>query len=258
MIMQSWTAGTKDEVSFILEFMNNHESPVTTKTKVLDIGCGTGRHLNMLVKRQPLKKAVGIDFSRANIEKAINAATGLLEKPIFKVHDARTYMSSSSFDLVLCLYDVIGSYREEPENDRIIDSVKRNLKKGGYAFISVMNMEYTESIALYRDSLSTNPKALLHLKPSENMAKNGDVFNPEHFIINTDDGLVYRKEQFRDKKGLDAEYLIADKRYTMAEMTSKLENKGLRVVESKYICAKHWKRSLEPSEAKEILFIVQK
>lgn len=90
------------------------------------------------------------------------------------------------------------------------------------------------------------------------MAKTGDVFKPEYFIINTDDGLVYRKEQFKDKKGRDAEYLIADKRYTLAEMKGKLENQGLKVVDSRYVCAKHWKNKLQPTEAKEILFVVQK
>ena len=254
--MQGWAAGHKDEVLFIFEYLNNHNSPINEKTRVLDIGCGTGRHLNILIKKQSVRKAVGIDFSATNIEKANQGTSGMREKPLFKVRDARYFKSISLFDLVLCLYDVIGSYREEKENEKIIASVKRNLKKGGFAFISVMNMEYTESVALHKDSLSVNPNALLQLKPSENMAKTGNVFDPDFFIINTDDGLVYRKEQFKDKKGRDAEYLIADKRYTREEMKSKLERHGLKVIDSRYVCAKRWKEDYQAKEAKEILFVV--
>lgn len=48
--------------------------------------------------------------------------------------------------------------------------------------------------------------------PSDTMLRTGDVFKPEHYLINTDDGLVYRKEQFHEDDMISAEYLVTDKR----------------------------------------------
>lgn len=253
-----WTAGTQDEVSFVLDCLERMNAPVTSKTSILDIGCGTGRHLNSLLAKQPVGRAVGIDFSTANIERARSGARGIPGDVKYLVKDARHFRSTRQFDVILCLYDVIGSFRDNKDNERILAAVHSNLKKGGYAFISVMNMEYTEHVAKHKESLSRNPESLLLLKPSEKMAKTGDVFDPDLFIINTDDGLVYRKEQFKDRIGRDAEYVIADKRYTLREMRDILERKKFHVVESKYVRANHWRGVYESNEAKEILFVVRK
>ena len=51
-----------------------------------------------------------------------------------------------------------------------------------------------------------------------------NVFLSEYFLINEDDGLVYRKEQFESDGMMSAEYLVADKRYRMEELKSILEN----------------------------------
>lgn len=90
------------------------------------------------------------------------------------------------------------------------------------------------------------------------MAKNGDVFIPDYYLLNEDEGLIYRKEQFKDKESCDAEYVIADKRYTLSETKDKLEQNGLRVVESRYVRANQWKNEPRLIDAKEILFVVTK
>ena len=79
-------------------------------------------------------------------------------------------------------------------------------------------------------------------------------------IINTDDGLVYHKEQFKDDYGLDAEYVIADKRYTMKEFEGILNAFGFDVIEKRYVKAGAWHNALkeDDKDAKEILFIAKK
>ena len=91
------------------------------------------------------------------------------------------------------------------------------------------------------------------------MQKSGNVFHKE-MIINTDDGLVYRKEQFREDNGLDAEYVIADKRYTEEEFREKLDAYGFEIIEVRYVKAGAWRNKLDryDANAKEILFVAQK
>lgn len=66
--------------------------------------------------------------------------------------------------------------------------------------------------------------------------------------------IICKKDENKVLK--EAEYLIADKRYTLREMTEKLESHGLKVVESRCVRANHWSEYHESTQAKEILFIV--
>lgn len=250
---QPWTRGTEQEIDYILSRINlKHEC------RVLDMGCGQGRH-SITMSRMGYSNVLGIDFSASNVEKAKRSANERQSSATFITADARKFNLGFKFDCILCLYDVIGSFRQEEDNIRIIRSVKRNLKKGGYAIISVMNMELTESIALYRESISKNPDALLKLPPSDTMQASGNVFKPEYFLINKDDGLVYRKEQFTSGDDMFAEYLVTDKRYKKDEIIALVEAEGLKVEESRYVQAGHWDVALSSTDekAKEILLIIR-
>lgn len=254
MTEHGWAKSTNSEVDFLIK-----EVGILPEHKILDLGCGQGRHILRLAELG-YKKGNGIDFSEANIEKASEEALrrGLIAN--FIEGDARKVNFTGLYDIILCLYDVIGSFRDEKENCKIIRNIKQNLKPGGKAIISVMNMELTEHIATHKVSLKENPVELLHLPPSNTMETSGNIFKPEYFLINTDDGLVYRKEQFSNNNMLSAEYLVADKRYTKEEICSKVEAQNLKIRDVRYVQAGHWDTPLEPtdSKAKEILLIVEK
>lgn len=251
---QAWTKGTSNEVDFILE-----NAPVDQNSRILDLGCGQGRHLIELTKRG-YQNTLGVDFSESNVAKARQVACIQQVSTNFVCADARKIRLGVKQDLILCLYDVIGSFRKEEDNRRIIRTIKHNLKKGGHAIVSVMNMELTEAIAINRDSVSAHPEALLRLPPSETMESSGNVFKPEYFLINTDDGLVYRKEQFTSGEELFSEYLVADRRYSMNEITALFKAEGLTVKDCRYVQAGHWDTPLSPTDvkAKEILLCIRK
>lgn len=250
---QSWTKGTEQEIDYILSKIN-----LKRDSRILDMGCGQGRHSTMLA-RKGYTNVIGIDFSESNIEKARLSAQENQLPVTFLPADARKFNLGYKYDCIMCLYDVIGSFRQEEDNIRIIRSIKRNLKKGGFAIISVMNMELTESIALHNESISKNPDALLKLPPSDTMQASGNVFKPEYYLINKDDGLVYRKEQFTSGDDMFAEYLVADRRYKKDEIVALVETEGLKVEESRYVQAGHWDVALlsTDAKAKEILLIIR-
>ena len=247
---QPWTKGTVSEVEFIIEKVGLKQG------NVLDFGCGMGRHCFEFSKRG--FNVTGIDFSTALIDKA-NAKNE--SKVIFRKDDCRKYLAKEKIDIILCLYDVIGSFREEEENIKLINNIYKNLKKGGKAVISVMNMELTEHLAKYKEeNIGENPTKLLELEASSIMAKSGNIFNPDYYLIDTSSNLVYRKEQFEEDGLLSAEYILADKRYTKNEISSLFSEAGFKINLAAFVQAGKWDISLNATDnkAKEILLIVEK
>lgn len=252
MPVQNWTKGTCNELDYILSSIQ-----IDSQNFIMDLGCGQGRHSIELLKRG-FARTESIDFSEQLIEKAKNAARKEGVSGTFFQADARKLKLGRKYDLILCLYDVIGSFRDEKENVSILKTIKSHLNKGGKAVISVMNMELTRHKALYVGSLKDAPEMLLKLPPSNTMAKTGNIFNPEYYMINTDDGLVYRKEQFDTDGLLATEYVLADKRYTADEISETVKRLGFEIQEIQYVQAGHWDKSLAATDdsAKEILLIL--
>lgn len=249
---QQWTQGTSQEVEFILSKVN-----IDQQAAILDLGCGQGRHSIELLKRG-YSKTIGIDFSENLIEKAGERAFKEHINGNFITADARKLKLGNKYDVILCLYDVIGSFREEKDNISILKTIKQHLKADGRAIISVMNMELTNDIALHKGSLKENPKMLLQLPSSNIMANSGNIFNPEYYMINTDDGLVYRREQFDQDGMLSTEYVLADKRYTLTEIAETVQKTGFNICSAQYVQAGHWEKPLAATDkhAKEILLVL--
>lgn len=254
MASQPWAKGTEEEIDFIESVIKKegHEA------EILDLGCGQGRHCVELCRRG-YENVCGIDFSEKNIKRALSYAIEQKVSPMLSCGDARKLNLGRKFDIVLCLYDVIGSFRQADDNFRILKTIKRHLRKGGMAVVSVMNMEMTEHIALHKTSLSQNPQAILRLPPSDTMSRSGNIFKPEYYLINSDDGLVYRKEQFSEDDMISAEYLVTDKRYRMSEFEAMAVDAGFEVVIKKYVQAGHFAESLNATDvrAKELLFVLK-
>ncbi|MDE6788598.1 MAG: hypothetical protein K2J47_04670, partial [Ruminococcus sp.] len=129
------------------------------------------------------------------------------------------------------------------------------LKRDGVAFISVMNFELTNHIAKHRFRIKQNPNMLLDLKASNIMETTGDIFNPEFLMIDEDDHLIYRKEQFVSGRELPIELIVREKRFSMDEIIKMCTEVGFRVDETSYVSAKDWNSTLNSIDphAKEIL-----
>lgn len=255
---QAWTKYTSKEIDYISNII-----PFNENTKVLDLGCGQGRHSIELAKRGCEIKSY--DSSALLIEGARDKAKGLLTKEQqelvkFECKDCRVNPTLMKFDLALCLYDVIGSYRNPNDNNALIDVLTSRLRVGGYAVVSVMNMELTKHIAIHIGSPKENPSMLLKLPASNIMQKTGDVFDPNYYLLDTQNHLVYRKEQFEQDGLLSSEYVIADYRYTMQELIEAFESRGMEIIDKRYVRAGYWDAPLSATDnkAKEILLIMRK
>lgn len=254
----SWTKGTVNEVGFIEQYFHG--------ATALDLGCGMGRHALALAKKG--YNVTGVDFSETHLEEADRALDIELQEDEsmgscgFVCGDARIYRDDIQYDNVIILYDVIGSFPKQEDNMRIIQNAWENLVEGGTLAVSVMNMELTDRLVNQkrRGRINNNPDILLKLKPGRVMQSSGNIFKSEYLAIDTDTGLVYRKEQFGDDNNLSAEYIIRDKRYYMNEIAEMVEECGFDIIEKRYVRAGHFDEALDAldTHAKEILIIAAK
>jgi 2-polyprenyl-3-methyl-5-hydroxy-6-metoxy-1,4-benzoquinol methylase/GNAT superfamily N-acetyltransferase len=249
-----WAKHAPTEVELMLT-----SSGIAAGASVLDFGCGDGRHTLEFARRG--YRATGVDYLHESIDTAREALRPELSRNArFHFGDCRTTDIGGEFDLGICLYDVIGSYADNRQNISILANLAKHICPGGHIFISVMNMELTARLAKNWFSISAEPDRLLTLPPSDIMEKSGNIFNPEFYLIDRDEGIVYRKEQFRKGEELFEELLVRDRRYTQDEITQICAVAGLEVIWTRFVCAGNWDGALarESEMAKEILVMCRK
>ena len=253
---QRWASFAREEVDVL--FSNGW---VAAGDKVLDLGCGFGRHSIELANRGCLVR--GIDFSDRLIHEARRRAPAN-DNPTFDTMDILSFEPDIKYDAVLCLYDVLGSSTDSSVNAAIARIIEKSLKRGGVAVVSAMNLEMTRNCCRRSDNTfhdihtKEDFRKLIKLPPSRTMQTTGEIFKGQLLLLNPETGIVYRKEQFVDKEDLPREYVIADKRYTGEELVNLF--KGLSVQEIRYVRAGHWNERLRPvdSHAKEVFGVFRK
>ncbi len=247
----SWTKYTQEEIDFIIR-----EFHMDSDKMILDLGCGNGRHCIELAKRG--FKVTGVDYN-----KNLFSRSKKYEKKYqvrFINDDCRELSLTSRFDLVLCLYDVIGTYTDTKDNISILKTIYKHLKNGGEALISVMNLHLTLHQAVHKFSLNENPNKLLEIPASRIMESTGNIFDPKYYLVDVETNIIYRKEQFKLGRDLPTELIVRDRRFYKDEIESLCQSIGFDIVWSKYVCAGDWYSSLSPTDnkAKEILLRLKK
>jgi len=226
---------------------------MTKESLIYDFGCGNGRHIRSLFN-QGYKNIQGYEFINEFVE--LNSD----EIPI-DFGDCRTLNLDLKADNILCLYDVIGSFADDSENQKIISAIYHNLKVGGQAVISVLNLDYiiedTPRVSAEDEEMLIDK--ILKLSASSTMQSSGEIFDSKYLLLDENSGVVYRKEIFSGE-GLNAEYIIRDKRYTLNEISELFSNVGFRVKTAKYVSVGKWSDDviLTSKEGKEILLFVEK
>lgn len=126
----SFTKGTRQEVDFIIRALG-----LEPGMRILDVGCGPGRHAYELAERGFVVH--GIDISQTFIDIATeNAPTGAT----FQRMDARELTFMSEFDAVVCLCQ--GAFGLMTANGHDIDvlrGMRRALKDDGRVALSAFN-----------------------------------------------------------------------------------------------------------------------
>jgi 2-polyprenyl-3-methyl-5-hydroxy-6-metoxy-1,4-benzoquinol methylase len=130
---ESFVHGTAGECDFIEE-----EIGFNRQSRILDIGCGTGRHSIELTKRG--YNVTGIDLSGSLLKRANEKASGQNLVIEFQKHDARNLPFYEEFDLVIMICEGAFPLMETDEmNYQILQNASKALKNNGKLIFTTLN-----------------------------------------------------------------------------------------------------------------------
>ena len=130
---EEFTKGTTGECDFIEKEINYDKT-----IKILDVGCGTGRHSIELSKRG--YSVTGIDLSESQLKRAKEKASAQSLKIDFQKHDARIPHFSNLFGLVIMLCEGGFPLMETDEmNFQILQNAANALKSNGKLVFTTLN-----------------------------------------------------------------------------------------------------------------------
>jgi len=200
-----FTQGTLGEVDFIEE-----EAGGDRRKKILDIGCGTGRHAVELAKRG--YEVTGLDLSETQLGKARAKAAEAGVKVKFIQADARNFRVDTPFDLAIMICEGAFPLMETDEmNFRILENVTRALKPGG-------KLIFTTLSALF--PLFHSVKDFLN---AAGQKSKGNTFDLMTFR-------EHSKLEIADDNGRLKTLVCNERYYTPSEITWLLKSLGFRTI----------------------------
>ncbi|HNW88598.1 MAG TPA: class I SAM-dependent methyltransferase [Bacteroidales bacterium] len=130
---ECFTQGTIGECDFLEKELNSDKS-----LRILDVGCGTGRHSIELTKRG--YSVTGIDLSETQLAAAREKAVKNGLNISFLKHDARALPFNNEFDMAIMLCEGGFSLMETDEmNFEILKNVTKSLNDRGKLIFTTLN-----------------------------------------------------------------------------------------------------------------------
>ena len=134
----SFTKGALQEVDFIIS-----ETGARTGARILDVGCGPGRHSLEFARRGFVVDGVDISEEFVRLANAAASAEGLTHVTVVRA-DARELAADDArrgiYDVVICLCQgAFGLMRAPEDDDRVIASLAGMLQPGGMVILSAFN-----------------------------------------------------------------------------------------------------------------------
>lgn len=139
--VMAFTKGTEQEVGFLVEALS-----LETGMRVLDVGCGPGRHALALARRGI--EVVGVDHSPDFVQLARDAAAVEGLPATFVELDVRDLAYDGEFDAAICLcqggFGLLGGRDELQVFDRIAQSIRSGRRLALSAFSAAFAIRFLE------------------------------------------------------------------------------------------------------------------
>jgi 2-polyprenyl-3-methyl-5-hydroxy-6-metoxy-1,4-benzoquinol methylase len=207
---ESFTQGTVGECDFIENELQSDKS-----LKILDVGCGTGRHSIELTKRGYI--VTGIDLSESQLARAREKANSNNLNIDFRKEDARSLPFTDEFDVAIMLCEGGFPLMETDEmNYEILRNVTKSLNKHGKFIFTTLNGLFPlyHSVEEFCDSGTENSNA---------------TYRSNTFDLMTfrDHNVTEFEDDFGNKKTLECN----ERYYVPSEITWLLKSLGYKKIE---------------------------
>jgi SAM-dependent methyltransferase len=140
-LRNAFTKGTEQEIGFLVDVLE-----LAPGRRVLDVGCGPGRHALALARRGI--DVVGVDLSEDFVALARDAADAEGLPARFEVGDVRELAVETGFDAVLCLcqggFGLLGGRDEARAFERIAAAVGPGGRLALTAFSAAFAVRFLE------------------------------------------------------------------------------------------------------------------
>jgi SAM-dependent methyltransferase len=127
--------GAKDQVEQLIALTG------ISVGRVLDLGCGPGRHAVPLALRG--FQVTAVDASAFLIGKAQERANLSNVAVDFVQSDMRAFRRPDAFDLAISMFSSFGYFADRGDDRQVAANLHENLRSGGLALIDVMSKELT-------------------------------------------------------------------------------------------------------------------
>lgn len=134
-LTEGFTQHTLAEVDFVLDACG-----LEPGARVLDMGCGPGRHALELARRG--FQVTGVDFTEKFIQFARETAQaeGLTERTEFVLADARDFVRPLAYDAAVCLCEgAFALLQTDEDNVRVLRHIAASLRPGAPFLLTTLN-----------------------------------------------------------------------------------------------------------------------
>ena len=137
------TEEAKHQIDFVQKIL-----PLKKSDKILDLGCGNGRHANALAERGFTINCLDLSMILLRLARKNQSDDSRLN---FIRADMRNMPFCSVFDKVLSFFTTFGYFESSAENLRTLLSIEQSLRPGGIFLQDYVNKSYVVNNVVPRD-----------------------------------------------------------------------------------------------------------